>query len=66
MTDQMIKNFEEENLIDTKQNWLVQGNLGWMNFEQQLFSWWPTWCQHSYWQMKIFKVGKANKSYLYL
>lgn len=42
MTDQMIKNFEEENLIDTKQNWLVQGNLGWMNFEQQLFSWWPT------------------------
>lgn len=36
--DQMIKNFEEENLIDTKQNWLVQGNLGWMNFEQQLFS----------------------------
>lgn len=38
----MIKNFEEENLIDTKQNWLVQGNLEWMNLEQQLFSQWST------------------------
>lgn len=34
----MIKNFEEENLIDTKQNGLVQGNLGWMNLQQLLFS----------------------------